>query len=159
MKTGLLLAVLGAMSASAVVAGDSLMLRNEQTGAEYGPVDVVTGAEVKIGDATFVVTVKEQTAAQKKLEDKLKAIVIPHLDVEEASIEEAANFLRRHAEKAGGDNSRVNILVVFPKADAGVRPRVTMELRNVSLYDAIRYCCEAAECRMRIDDNCVVVTP
>jgi hypothetical protein len=159
MKTGLLLAVLGAMSASAVVAGDSIMLRNEQTGAEYGPVDVVNGAEVKIGDATFVVKVNGQTAAQEALEEKLKAIMIANLDFHEVPIEQAVAILRGHGEKVGRDKSRVNILATFPKATADAQPLVTMELRNVSLYDAIRYCCEAAECRMRIDDNCVVVTP
>ena len=159
MKTGLLSAVLGVMLSTAVVAGDSITLRNEKTGDECGPINVANGARIKIGDATFAVTINEQSDAQKKLENKLKAIVITALNFAEVPFEEAIVILRSNAEKVDPEKSGVNILAIFPQDNADVQPSLTMTLRNVSLYDAIRYCCEAADVRMRIDDNCVVVTP
>jgi hypothetical protein len=159
MKTGLLSAVLGVMLSTAVVAGDSITLRNEKTGDECGPINVANGARIRIGDATFAVTINEQSDAQKKLENKLKAIVITALEFADMPLEEATDILRSHAEEVAPEKSGVNILAIFPRGHADERPRLTMTLHNVSLYDAIRYCCEAADVRMRIDDNCVVVTP
>ncbi len=49
----------------------------------------------------------------------------------------------------------VNLVVACPKSDV----RLTVELQNVSLYDALRYCSEAADMRMLVNDNAVVLAP
>ncbi|MEI6788514.1 MAG: hypothetical protein WCL49_08555 [bacterium] len=157
MKTLTLVTALGMMISTVALAGDTIKFRDEKTGAEYGPVKVANGVRIKVGETTLAVTVVEQTEAQKALEKKLKAIMIPEMQVAEAPFGAAVAFLRDHAKKTDPDKRGVNILAIgLPYGDA--EPRLTLELRNVSLYDALRYCCEAAGLLMRIDDNAVVIS-
>ncbi|MFM8705004.1 MAG: hypothetical protein ACKOHG_14275, partial [Planctomycetia bacterium] len=63
--------------------------------------------------------------------------------------------MRYFARKADPDKRGVNIVVVNPVGHAA---SLSLELRNISLYDALRYFCEAAGLSMRIDDNAVVIS-
>ena len=159
MKILTLMTVLGVMVSTAALAGDSITLRDEKTGAEYGPVKIDKGARIKVGETTLVVTVIKQTEAQKVLEQKLKEIVIPDLSFRQADVQGALTFLRVRSKELDPEKNGVNILSAFPAGDSSAQLSLTLELRNVSLYDALRYCCEAAGITMRIDDNAVVLTP
>ena len=52
------------------IAAEKLKLRDERTGAEYGPVELVNGAKLKIGDKSYVVATVTPTPAQELLEKK-----------------------------------------------------------------------------------------
>ncbi len=159
MRTLTLATVLGMMISTVVLAGDSIKLRDEKTDAEYGPVKIDNGAKIKVGETTLVVTVIKQTVAQKALEQKLKKIVIPEMNFRQANVQNALAFLRGKARELDPEKNGVNILSVFPAGDSSAQLGLTLELRNVSLYDALRYCCDASGITMRIDDNAVVLTP
>jgi len=153
-----LITALGTMISTMALAGDTIKLCNAKTGAEYGPVKVANGETIKVGETTLAVTVVEQTEAQKALEKKLKAIIISEMQFGQTPVEDAAALLRDHAKQADPDKKGVNLLVMLPSGDRAVRPSLTLALRNTSLYDALRYCCEAAGLLMRIDDNAVVIS-
>ncbi len=85
------------------------------------------------------------------LEARLRAVTVSELDLRGVSAGEA---LRGLAEAAGGEPAAV--LVADPGASS---PRITMRLRNVSLYDALRYVCEAAGLTFRVDARAVVIRP
>ena len=140
-------------------AGEQIKLRDPQTGAAYGPVEVVNGAKIKVGDKTLVVESVELTSAKKALIKKSKSIIIPEMAFREANVRDAVAFLNQAAKQSDPDKEGVNILVMLPPGDATAQPTLTIELHNVPLYDALRYSCEALGLHMRIDDNAVVLSP
>ncbi|MEI6257931.1 MAG: hypothetical protein WCQ77_14945 [Planctomycetota bacterium] len=160
MKLLILVMVLGMMVSTAASAGDTIRFRNEKTGAEYGPVMVANGSKVRVGESTLELTAVEQTEAQKALEKKMRAITITELVLGDTPVDGAAATLRDHAKKADPDKRGVNIVVVQPSGDGAARPTpcLSLELRNISLSDALWYSCEAAGLSMRIDDNAVVIS-
>jgi hypothetical protein len=159
MKTLVLITALGTMISTMALAGDTIKLRDTKTGADYGPVKVANGETIKVGETTLAITVVEQTDAQKALERKLKKIVIPELSLRQAGVQDVVAFIRATAKELDPEKGGVNILITLPVGDTSAQPTLTLELRNVPLYDALRYCCEAGGFRMRIDDNAVVLTP
>ena len=158
MKIPMIVMALGMMISTAASAGDSIRLRDETTGAEYGPVIVANGSKIRVGESTLALTVVEQTEPQKALEKKMRAITIPELEFGDLSVKDAVASLRDHARKADPDKRGVNIVLGDPNLAFDGGPSLSLELRDISLYDALRYSCEAAGLSMRIDDNAVVIS-
>lgn len=150
---------LGMMISTMALAGDAIKLRDEKTGVEYGPVKLENGARISVGGTTLLITVIEQTETQKALERKLRNIIIPQVNFREAGLQDAVDFLRERARALDPGNGDVNIVVAIPIDDDAPEPRLTLNLHSVSLYDVLRYCCEAGGLQMRIDDHAVVLTP
>jgi len=141
------------------LAAEKLKLRDERTGAEYGPVEPVNGAKLKIGDKSYVVATIAPTPAQELLERKLKTTTISALSFEQASLQDVAVYLRAKSREIDREKMGINLLVFEPAGADASRLRLSLELHNVTLYDVIRYICEAGDLGMRIDDNAVVITP
>lgn len=158
MKTLILIATLGTLLAMAASAGERIKLRDERTGAEYGPVELISGARIDLGEKTFVVEAVKTTAAQEAFEKKLKAIVIPELIFNQAPLRDAAACFATSAAKYAPDKKDVNILIADRPGGALDQLKVSLTLHNVSLYDALRYTCEACGLLMRIDDSAVVIS-
>ncbi len=66
-------------------AGERVKLRDAQTGAEYGPAEIINGATIKIGETTLVVEAVESTAAQEALEKKLKSTMLKEMGTPRSS--------------------------------------------------------------------------
>lgn len=104
---------------------------------------------------------------------KLREIIIPIIDFEDATLEEAVDFLRLRcmeldANEADPVKKGVNFVVaptkeavVDPSADGspegGIKgPRIqSLRLRNVPLGEALKYICQASGTRFEIDDHAV----
>lgn len=119
---------------------------------------VANGSKIRVGESTLALTVVEQTEAQKAWEKKMRAITIPELEFGDLSVKDAVASLRDYARKADPDKRGVNIVVGDPNLAIAGGPSLRLELRDISLYDALRYSCEAAGLSMRIEDNAVVVS-
>jgi len=104
---------------------------------------------------------------------KLREIVLPVIDFEDTTLEEAVDFLRLRcieldAKEADPIKKGVNFVVaptkepvVGPLADGtpetGIKgPRIqSLRLRNVPLGGALKYICQASGTRFEIDDHAV----
>jgi|694.fasta_scaffold19011_2 general secretion pathway protein D len=118
------------------------------------------------------------------INEKLRRIVIPRIDFEDTTVEEAIDFLRMRSSELDTlelDPARkgVNFVVRRPRAaplaapDAGLEPgeggalsatadprllRVTeLRLRNIPLIQALNYICEQTKLRMKVDDYAVTL--
>jgi len=129
-------------------------LMDPETGAMYGPFPVESG-KITVGEKIYKIEVIQyseeveevpKTREQVQLEEKLRKVIVPEFSVEEANLKGVADFLSKE-----GD---VNIVVV----DYGEQlPSITLKLKNVPLYDIIRYVTEVADLTFRIDDHAVVI--
>ncbi len=132
-------------------------LRDPQTNATYGPFPLKPGMSLTIGDRRYILEVEqvaplpmevEKTEAQMVLEDKLRRRVVDTVAFEAAPLMEVVDFLSRY-----GD---VNIVVTDVVLEIGLD--ITLRLRNIPMYDAIRYVAEVTGIGFRVDDHAVVLT-
>jgi bla regulator protein blaR1 len=106
-------------------------------------------------------------AAREIILKKLNSIIIPRLDFQDTTVEEAIDFLRlRSAEldTAETDPSKkgVNLLIVPPRPgpEGAAAKRLTiaeLKLRNVPLGRAIQYICELTHLQYKVDDTAVIL--
>ncbi|MCW1923315.1 hypothetical protein OKA05_12190 [Luteolibacter arcticus] len=126
--------------------------------------------------------VAESVGAGYQIE-KLRNIIIPQIDFENTSVEEAIDFLRVRASELDTselDASKKGISFVIRKprvsaADPGLDPDMAeglgvaadpgalridqLQLRNVPLSEALRYICEKTKLRYKVDDYAVTLVP
>ena len=120
------------------------------------------------------------------INEKLRRIVIPRIDFEDTTVEEAIDFLRMRSSELDTlelDPARkgVNFVVRRPRAapigapDAGIEPgeggalpatadpgslRVReLRIRNVPLAVALKYICDQTKLRYKVDDFAVTLVP
>ncbi|MEY3898576.1 MAG: hypothetical protein RLZZ214_4098, partial [Verrucomicrobiota bacterium] len=131
----------------------------------------------------------KETAGVAYITEKLKTIIIPRVDFEDTTVEEAIDFLRLRASELDTtelDPARkgVNFVIRRPRAappaagggDAGVLPgagdalplatndpgalRVReLRIRNVPLAVALKYICDQTKLRYKVDDFAVTLVP
>jgi hypothetical protein len=113
------------------------------------------------------------------IRNKLKSIIIPRIDFEDVTVEEAVDFLRLRAQELDTlelDPARkgISFVVRKPRVSAGdagldagfpgggdpgaLRIR-ELKLRNVPLSDALKYICDATKLRFKIDDYAITLVP
>jgi hypothetical protein len=104
---------------------------------------------------------------------KLRTIVLPSVDFEDTTLEEAAAFLRKQSIELDAtelDPARkgLNIVVRHPVAKKGSNPgkdedkpetvRIKeLHLRNVPLAEALKYICEVTRYRYKVDDFAITL--
>ena len=81
---------------------------------------------------------------------------LPAVEYRNARVDEAFESLSDASRAADPDGVGVNIIYRGPEGEAA--PRITLTLRRISLYDAIRYITEVTGLHYRLDDNAVIIT-
>ena len=104
----------------------------------------------------------EAYVSQSAVAIKLDAVRIPRFSVSDLPVSDALTYLARKSAEAVGvspdENSRgVNIVWNAGTKAAGDIKSVTLDLRNVTVRDALRSICEVTETRFRVDASAVVV--
>ncbi|MDP2898961.1 MAG: hypothetical protein Q8Q12_20680 [bacterium] len=131
-------------------------LFDPEKGVRYGPFPLRTGGPIAVGGVEYHLEVvglapppeEERTREQLNLEERLRKTLIPDLFLEGSGIMDAVDLLSAQGE--------VNIVVTEVVQKSGFN--ITLRLRNIPLYDAIRYVAEVADIGFRIDDHAVVIT-
>lgn len=97
---------------------------------------------------------EQDTARQAaSLEGRMKRITLEKFEVEEAKVPEVLDFLQLKATEAG--HAKPNFIVRLD--DTTARQAVTLRLRRISLYDALRSLETAADLEIRYDTHAVTV--
>ncbi|MFH0909211.1 MAG: hypothetical protein V1929_10650 [bacterium] len=144
--------------------------------------------EVELPASIQTRTQIQTVSTTQKLQEKMEHIIIPAIEFRQANINDVVNFLVEESIKQDTvDNSGVNIILhlavpgaaaAAPEpnfeenpfggeafaADTGVSaaagtPTITLNLRRISLLDAIRYITEVAQMKFRLEGNAVIITP
>jgi general secretion pathway protein D len=90
------------------------------------------------------------------LDQKLKNIYLS-LDFNNATIEEATNFLSVESNRLDPDHKGVNF-VIQPEASTTAKP-VSITLNNVPLGEALRYVCQLANVKYKVQDYAISIVP
>ncbi|MGI8605448.1 MAG: Amuc_1098 family type IV pilus outer membrane protein [Verrucomicrobiales bacterium] len=90
--------------------------------------------------------------------DKMDSIIIPEVALDQAPIEEAVEFLRIKSRELdpGEPKKGVNFILRLPAA--GVVPKITVNLSNVSLGVAVKTIADLAGLRSRVEPYAVIIS-
>ncbi len=105
---------------------------------------------------------REESAGAAYITRKLQNIIIPRIDFEDTTVEEAIDFLRQRAAELDTtelDPARkgINFVIRRPRnadggSDPGARRVRELRIRNVPLATALKYICDQTKLRFKVDD-------
>ena len=91
------------------------------------------------------------------LDQKLKSIFVS-LDFTNVSIEQATNFLYTESKRLDDPTHKGIPFIIQPDASASAKP-ISLTLNNVPIVEALRYVCQLANVKYKIQDYAVSIVP
>lgn len=94
--------------------------------------------------------------------DKMKVIRLPSLQFKDATVDEALEFLRmksRDLDDTERDPSRRGINIILKAGDTPSTARITLDLKDVPMEEALRYVTELAGMKYKVEPFAVLVVP
>jgi hypothetical protein len=119
-------------------------------GGEAVRIDTSTRSEVTLGGRTYAVEPDEESATLAKA----RRIVVPILDFENTSVEEAVDYLRLRAAELEKDGKVLN----FVTKDAAERRIPRLFLREASVHDILGFIAELAHVKVEYRDAAIVIS-
>ena len=129
------------------------------------------GTEDSLGLAANDVEANMVSSGTPYILEKLRNIVIPSIDFQDTSVEEAVDYLldqARQLDTSEPDPTKkgVNFVIRSPRsggsvlaADPGALRIRELNLRNVPLAQALKYICDQTKLRYKVDDFAVTLVP
>ncbi len=99
----------------------------------------------------------DQQAAEQMVA-RLKAIMIPVLDLAEAGVEEVIQFFAETSRRQAGSGEDVDFLLIGMES-ATAENNITISVDDMNLYEALQYVVEMASLKFEIKKNLVIVMP
>ena len=107
--------------------------------------------------------VDPKPAAKKSpLQTKLDTIVIPHIQFSDATLEEAVAFLRQKSadlDTATADPNQKGLNMILKTDASSDSAKISLDLKDVSLSQALRYITELANLKMTVEPFAVTLAP
>jgi hypothetical protein len=93
--------------------------------------------------------------ANVDLKGKLNDIIVPELDVHEANAVDIIEYLRTESKRLSADKTEINF--VWRVSPDQRLPKVSLNLKQIPLIDAIRYVAQLAKLSYRVETHAVVI--
>ena len=87
---------------------------------------------------------------------KLKTLLVS-LDFNNSSIEDATNYLHIQSKRLDPQGKGINF-IIQPEASSTAKP-ITLTLNNVPLEEALRYICQLANVKSKVQDYAISIVP
>jgi hypothetical protein len=105
--------------------------------------------------------IQSQLAAAPKgsqIEKQLSTVILPKVDLKEATLGSVFEYLRQQVPKVTGGKSTVNFVIQVPDADLQTK-QVTLQLTSVPFTVALKYLCDLAELQAEYQQYAIKITP
>ncbi len=150
----------------------NLVLKDAPLSEVLRYVAALAGAEIKREPFAFVVSPKQEVQAAPKHDapkapapaqpagaalKKATAIILPKLDLRDATLSEALDFLR--AKSAALDPVKKGVNLVLMPAAKGDSAQITLSLSGVPLSEALRYIAALAGYEITADEHVITLRP
>lgn len=101
----------------------------------------------------------QQTAESPTIQQKLERIILPTVQFQNATIEEALEYLRVKSREIDKDNNppTSNGVSFVLKTDAPKAATISLDLKDVPLGVVLGYCVELAGLKYRVDAHAVMI--
>ena len=90
------------------------------------------------------------------MEKQLKALILEKVDLKDATLGTAFQYLKQKAAKQSADKILVNFVVQLPP-DFTTAQRVTLNLANIPFTEALHYLCEQVGVEYKIEKYAIIV--
>jgi hypothetical protein len=97
----------------------------------------------------------QQRNASASLRRRIEGVIVPEVNVREASVSEVIDFLKEQAQTLSANKSPVN--VVWEAPEQTKTAKVTLSLHEVPLTDALKYVTESVGLHYRVDAHAIVI--
>ncbi len=107
-------------------------------------------------------TTTNSRSAGAYLTQKMDSIVFPTVQFENATIEEAVEYLRiksKDLDEAETDPTKKGVNIIIRTGDAPAAAAISLDLKNVPMAEALRYICDLAQMKYKVEAYAVVVVP
>jgi beta-lactamase regulating signal transducer with metallopeptidase domain len=127
------------------------------------PASVDLSKDGKTGEnptAGKVTTLHETDSAAAAIKTKLEKIIIPHIQFQNATVEESLEYLRvksREHDTLAADPSQRGVSILYKAADRPSNAGITLDLKDIPLGEALRYVTELAGLKMSIQPYAVLI--
>jgi len=96
-----------------------------------------------------------QQNAPQSLKRKIETLIVPEVNVREATVGDVVEFLQNQGQTLSEDKAPINI--VWQAPEEAKTTKVTLNLRDVPLADALKYVTQSAGLRYRVDPHAIVI--
>ena len=139
-----------------------------ESSASNEPSTVITAESISTDKGTGVVdasgdvkiTTSQGTLSTEQARVQMKptagAIILPTVQFQDATLTEAIEFLRVKSRELDPEKKGLNILV---KPGGDPKAKITMALKDVPAYEALRYVAEIAGHKLTVEGDVFVITP
>ncbi len=100
---------------------------------------------------------KPEPAAQGKAVELAKKYILPQVQFSGASLEEAVEFLRLSVQ--GRDDAQPANINLILKPGGNPKTQISLDLKDVPLWEALRYIAELSNHTLSADDHSIILTP
>lgn len=100
---------------------------------------------------------KPATPIQGKAVDSARKYILPQVQFSGATLEEAVEFLR--VQLSGRDDAQPANINLLLKPGGNPKTQITLDLKDVSLWEAARYIAELSNHTLSADDHTIILTP
>lgn len=103
----------------------------------------------------------QSSAEAPTVQQKLEKIIFPTVQFQDATIQQAVEYLRvksRDLDTTSDDPSQKGVSFVV-RMDGATPAPISLNLKNVPLLEALRYCTELSGLKYRVEAYAVVVAP
>lgn len=110
---------------------------------------------------TMAPTVNTRSAGAY-LTQKMDTIIFPTVAFENATIEEAIEYLRlksKDLDTEEPDPTKKGVNIIIRTGDAPAGASISLDLKNVPMSEALRYICDLAQMKYKVEAYAVVVVP
>ena len=107
---------------------------------------VLQVAPAHVGAKNYLATIaaqERQVVPESPVLAQLRGVVLPSIELRDATLGSAIEFLRQQAVERSGGKVKPNLVLRYP-ADQVENIRVTLSLANIPFLEALRYVCELA---------------
>jgi hypothetical protein len=139
-----------------------------ESSASNEPSTVITAESISTDKGTGVIdasgdvkiTTSQGTLSTEQARVQMKptagAIILPTVQFQDATLTEAIEFLRVKSRELDPEKKGLNILV---KPGGDPKAKITMALKDVPAYEALRYVAEIAGHKLTVEGDVFVITP
>ena len=96
------------------------------------------------------------------LTEKMDRIILPTVSFQNATVEEAIEYLRlksKDLDTLETDPNRKGVNIIIRQGDAPAGASISLDLRNVPMSEALRYICDLAQMKFKVEAYAVIVVP
>lgn len=143
--------MLEALRYTATIVGGKMSIKRSVVVIELGKGTAAEGAPE--------LTAEQRKAGIKKLKEKLSSIQIPSLDLKNTPFREVLAFLQQRSMELDPekDPAKKGINIVLEDGELA-NVEVTLRLKNLSLGDALYFCCAKAGLEYAVEPGAVVIS-